>query len=459
MARPTPFRRFAARSNPLRRAAQLVVAGFVVLLAAGTGLLMLPVSSQGPGGTDLHTALFTATSAGCVTGLTIVDTGTYWSPFGQVVLLALMQLGGLGVMTFASLLGLLVAGRLGLRSRLLAQSETRTLDLGTVSSVVAGIVRVSLVIEAAVLVALFLRWWLGYGESTGRALWLATFHTVSAYNNAGFALWGDSLVGFAGDPWVLVPLMAAFVLGGLGYPVLLEVLRSLRAPGGRARLWSLHTRLTLVMTAALLVLGPAVVLLTERGNPGTLAGLPWPERLWSTVFSGITPRTAGFNTIDYGSATPETLLATDALMIVGGGSAGTAGGLKVTTFAVLLLAVVSEIRGDPDIDVFGRRISLATVRQALSVALIGVLLVVVSTFVLLELSTLGLDAALFEVVSAFATVGLSTGVTADLPTAGHYLLVVLMFLGRVGPVTAAAALALRERPRAYRNPEGRPIVG
>jgi potassium uptake TrkH family protein len=453
-------RRRSAHTNPLRRPAQYVSLGFVGLLGTGTALLMLPVSVAGPGGAGFRRALFTATSAGCVTGLTVVDTATYWTPFGQCVLLALMQLGGLGVMTFASLLGLLVAGRLGLRSRLLAQSETRTLDLGTVSRVIGAIVRVSLLVEGIVMVALFLRWKVGYDESVAQAAWHAVFHAVSAYNNAGFGLWTANLIPFAGDPYILVPIGAALAIGGIGYPVMFEVARSLRSPSrGSASRWSLHTKLTLVTTAVLLVLGPLIIILTERNNPGTLGSLPWWDKFWSGWFSGVTPRTAGFNSIDYGQAEPATLLTTDFLMLVGGGSAGTAGGIKVTTLAVLVMAVVTEVRGDPDVDVFGRRVDFSTIRQAMSVALMASLVVVVATFVLEEITPNDLDHVLFEVVSAFATVGLSTGITANLPPAAEYVLIALMFLGRVGPITVASALALRPSQRAYRNPEARPMVG
>jgi Trk-type K+ transport system membrane component len=442
-------------ASPLAQPARLVGLGFLVLIAVGTVLLALPVSTAAPGGTNWRTALFTATSATTLTGFAVVDTGTYWSGAGQAVLLVLMQLGGLGVMTFASLLGLLVAGRLGLRSRLLARAETRTSGLGTVGRVVRGIVVVSLAVEAVLWLVLFLRFWLGRGQSPGGAAWTALFSSVSAYTNAGFALSSDSLVGVATDPLVIVPIAVAFVVGGIGYPVLLELVDTRLRP----RTWSLHTRLTLMTTAVLLVLGPIAVIASEWSNPATLGALDVPGRLLSGGFSGLTPRSAGFNTIDYGQADSSTLLVTDILMVIGGGSAGTAGGIKVTTLAVLALGVFSEARGDPDIDVFRRRIAPGTVRQALAVASLALVAVSVGCLELIEITDLELDVVLFEVCAAFGTVGLSTGVTADLPPAAHDVLVVLMFLGRVGPITAATALALRSRTKAYRNPEGRPIVG
>jgi trk system potassium uptake protein TrkH len=429
--------------------------GFMLLIGLGTVALALPVSTSAPGGTDLRTAFFTATSATCVTGLVVVDTGTYWSGTGQVVLLVLMQLGGLGVMTFASLLGLLVAGRLGLRSRLLASAETRAGGLGSVGRVIRGIILISVLVEATVWLVLSLRYWLGHGESVPRAAYLGLFDSISAYNNAGFALAPNNLMGVATDPFIVLPIAIAFIVGGIGYPVMLELVDSRLRP----RSWSLHTRLTLATTSVLLILGPLLVLVTEWTNPTTLGNLSLPDRLLSGWFSGVTPRTAGFNTIDYGRADPATLLATDVLMVIGGGSAGTAGGIKVTTLAVLALGVVSEARGDADIDAFRRRIALGTVRQALAIASLALLAVSLATLVLLEITPFSLDAVLFEVTSAFGTVGLSTGITAQLSPAAQYLLAALMFVGRVGPITAASALALRTRTKSYRNPEGRPIVG
>lgn len=451
--RSRAHRRELAASHPLRGTGQVVTLAFLALIGAGTLLLMLPMSTTVDGGAPPLTALFTATSAACVTGLTTVDTATYWSGFGDAVILTLVQLGGLGVMTFASLLGLLVSGRLGLRSRLLAQAETRTLDLGTVRRVVFGLVKISAVVQSTVFVVLTLRWWLGYDNSLGRAAYLGLFHSVSAYNNAGFALWSDSLTGFATDPWIILPISGAVILGGIGYPVLLE----LRATRRWSR-WSLHTKLTLVTTGVLLVAGPLFIWLTERTH-GTVGHHGAFGELLATGFGGVTARSAGFNTFDYAAAQPATLLATVMLMAVGGGAASTAGGIKVTTLAVLTLAVLAEVRGDRDITAFKRRISPATARQALAVALIAVGTVTAATLLLLEVSSFTFDQALFEITSAASTTGLSTGITPDVPTSGQYLLIALMVLGRLGPVSVASSLALRERHRAFRYPEARPVVG
>ena len=372
--------------HPLRHPIQAVVIGFLAVIAVGTLLLWLPLSSRPGVGTSLHTAFFTATSATCVTGLTLVDTAGHWSWFGQTVVMVLMQVGGLGLMTFASLLALVTIGQLGLRSRMLAQIEAKWLDGPTVRRFLISILKFSLVIEALVWLALTWRFWIGYHQPPGRAAYLGLFHTVSAFNNAGFALWDDSLADFARDPFVLLPIAFAFILGGIGYPVLVELRRSRRP----AR-WSLHTKLTVVTTLSLLVLGPLAVVLTEVRAGGTLDTVDWVTRLLSGWFTGVAPRTAGFATIDYGQADPATLMVTDLLMAVGGGSAGTAGGIKVTTLAVLVLAVISELRGDPDVRAFRRRVVPATVRQALAVTVLGTGIVAVSTFILLELTPFEFD--------------------------------------------------------------------
>ncbi|GAB7192960.1 potassium transporter TrkG [Kineococcus sp. NUM-3379] len=444
-----------ARSVHPARPAQLIAAAFAAAVAAGTVLLLLPVSRVATDGAPWVDALFTATSAVCVTGLATVDTATYWSPFGQVVIAGLIQLGGFGVMTAASLLGLLLARRLGLSARLTATTESRSLASGDVRRVLLGIARTSLVVEGCVAAVLAVRFATAYGEPVGRAVWLGGFHAVSAFNNAGFGLWSDNLVRFAEDPWICLPIAAAVVVGGLGFPVLLELRRELRSP----LRWSLGTRLVLTATALLLPLGAAVTAALEWDNPGTLGPLGTPGKLLAAFFHSVVSRTAGFNSVDVGKFTDETLLATDVLMLVGAGPAGTAGGLKITTVAVVLLVVLAEIRGEQSVTAFGRRLPRSAQRQALAVVVLGATAVVAGTFGLLLLTEHRLSVVLFESVSAFATVGLSTGITAGLPDAAKLLLVVLMFLGRLGPVTLASALALRQRPRLYELPEERPVIG
>jgi trk system potassium uptake protein TrkH len=438
-----------------RHPAQFLVAAFAIGIVVGAGLLLLPFATETGGRAPFLTAIFTSTSSICVTGLVVVDTPTYWSTFGEVVIMVLVQVGGLGIMTLASLLVFLLAGRLGLRGRLLAQAEVAAPLLADVRRLVFAVIKLSLVFEAAGATVLALRFWTGYEYSLGRSVYLGIFHAITAFNNAGFALWTDSLTPFVTDGWICVTVALLIIAGGLGFPVWLELSRLYRRP----RSWTLHTKLTLLLTGLLLVGGTAAVLAFEWGNAGTLGQLGPGGKLLAGFFQGVTPRTAGFNTVDYGEMELETLFVTDFLMFVGAGSASTGGGIKVTTLALLALMVWAEVRGDPHVTAFSRRLPAHTQRQAFTVATIALTAVVVSTLALMAESKFTLSQALFEALSAFGTVGLSTGITADVATVGQWILIALMYLGRVGPHTLGVALALRERQRLYRFPEERPIIG
>ncbi|TQE20931.1 TrkH family potassium uptake protein [Streptomyces ipomoeae] len=438
-----------------------VVLAFAFVVMVGTGLLMLPAATEPGRDTGVLTALFTATGA-ISGGLSIVGTGSHWTPFGEVMVLALIQAGGFGIMTLASLLALLVSGRLRLRTQLTTQAETTSLGGGDIRRVLVGIAGSTLAIELTVAAILALRFRLGYRDTVGVALYHGLFYAISAFNNAGFGLRDDNLVDYAQDAWIVLPIAVACILGALGFPVLLELRRRGRAGavrGGTRHRWSLHTRLTLVTSAVLLVLGTVMTCVLEWGNPGTLGPMPWWDKLLNGFFAAASARTAGFNTVDIGAMEPATLLGICVLMFIGGGSAGTAGGIKVTTFAVLGAAILAEVRGHTAVDIMGRRISAAALRQALTVALVGVGLVVSGTLVLLTVTEETFEAALFEVVSAFGTVGLSTGITGDLPAVGQLVVILLMFAGRLGPISLASALALRRRDRRYTLPEERPVIG
>ena len=428
---------------------------FVTVTAIGTVLLSLPAATLGPGRASVHEALFTATAASCVTGHLIVDTATYWSPFGQVVILALLQVGGFGIMTLASLLGILVSRRMGLRTRITTAAETRSIGIGDVRAVIAGVVRITLLFEAVTAVALTARFYFGYREPAGRAVWLGLFHAISAFNNAGIALFTDSLTRFVDDPWICLPITFAVIAGGLGFPVLLQ----LRRDFGRPRFWTLNTRLVLAATPLLLIGGMAFITAMEWNNEATLGNLDVGGRLLAGFFLSAMTRTAGFNSVDIGALDQATWLGMDVLMFIGGGPAGTAGGLKVTTFAVLFFIIYTEVRGEGAVNALGKRLPRSAHRQAITVALIAVAVVVIATLALLIMTEFTLDEILFEVIAAFSTAGLSTGITPELPLAGQLILVVLMFLGRVGPITLASALALRQTTRLYELPKERPIIG
>ncbi|MGW0699157.1 TrkH family potassium uptake protein [Streptomyces sp. NPDC002867] len=440
--------------------ARVVVLGFAVVVVLGTLLLMLPAAAEDGRATSVLTALFMSTSAVCVTGLAVVDTGTYWSGFGEGVILGLFQVGGFGIMTMASLLALLVSGRLRLRMQLTAQAETKSLGIGDVRRVLVGVAGTTLAVELAVSVVLTLRFRYKYGSGFGEAAYLGYFHAVSAFNNAGFGLHADSLTRYAQDPWVTLPIAVAVILGGIGFPVLLEMLRHRnRARTTGRRNWTLHTKLTVITTVLLLIAGTVLTCLLEWTNSRTLGPHDTAGKLLNAFFHSAMSRTAGFNSLDMGGLHSSTLLTTCVLMFIGGGSAGTAGGIKVTTFAVLAAAMLAEVRGEPHSVILGRRLGPHVLRQALTVALLGVGLVMAATLALLSVSRASLDAALFEVVAAFSTAGLSTGITPDLPAVGQLILIGLMFVGRIGPITLVSALALRERTRRYQLPEERPVIG
>ncbi|GAA1684343.1 potassium transporter TrkG [Nonomuraea maheshkhaliensis] len=433
----------------------MIVTGFGMAVVIGAAVLALPIATESGESAGLLAALFTATSAVCVTGLVVVDTPTHWSMVGESVIAGLIQVGGLGIMTLATLFTVLVAGRLGLRARIFAQAETKTLSMADVRHVVRRVVVFSLLCEAVTAVILTGRFLLGYGEPWGRAVYLGVFHAISAFNNAGFALWPDSVMRFVADPWICLTIAAAVIVGGLGFPVVFELLRGWRRP----RRWSVLTRITVGVTAVLLAAGTLVFLAAEWHNPKTLGTLDDSGKLLAAFFAAVMARTAGFNSVDIAGMDPTSWLATDLLMFIGGGSAGTAGGIKVTTFGLLAFVIWAEMRGEREVNVGHRRLPEPAQRQALAISLISVALVALSTYLLLALTSHSLDRVLFEVVSAFATVGLSTGITADLPPAGHLLLVMLMFIGRIGPLTLGTALALKDRARRYQLPEERVIVG
>ncbi len=445
-----------AREYPAR----LAMTVFGAVIALFTVLLLPPWATAAGGGARFVDALFTAVSAVCVTGLVVVDTADYWSEYGHAVILVGIKIGGLGVMTLASLLGMAVSRRIGLTQKLLTASEAkvRTSSLGEVGYLIRLIVVVSVTIEATVALILLPRF-LALGESFGSALWHAVFYGVSAFNNAGFVPTSDGLAGYASDWLVVVPIGLGVFVGALGFPVMANVLQARRFGRRWYRHLTLHTKLTVTTSVALFVAGFVIIGAMEWANPRTLGGQDLATKLLSASFASVMPRSGGFSTVDTGAMNPETWLVTDALMFVGGGSASTAGGIKVTTLAVMILAIVAEARGDRDIDVFGRRIPRDTLRLSIAVVFIGATMVLASCIALLRITDFSLSEILFEVISAFATVGLTTGITSDLPDGGKYVLCALMYLGRVGTISVLGAIALRDRRRVIRFPEERPVIG
>lgn len=443
-----------ARRSPAR----LAVTVFLGVCVLFTFLLAMPWATASGRAAPFVDALFTAVSAVCVTGLTVVDTGAYWSTWGLVVILVAIKVGGFGVMTLASILGLAVSRRIGLTQRMLTASETKTDRLGEVGSLVRVVIVTTTSLELAV-TAMLLPRFLALHESVGTAAWHALFYGVSAFNNAGFVPTGEGLTPHVGD-WLLdLPIILGVFVGALGFPVVLNIMNTHRKRHRHWARWSLHTKLTIVTSLGLVALGWLLMAVMEWNNPATFGPLATDEKILASLFAGVMPRSAGFSAVDVGAMNQETWLVTDALMFVGGGSASTGGGIKVTTLAVMLLAIRAEARGDRDIEAFGKRIPRDTLRIAIAVVFLGATAVLLATLGLMQLSGHPLDRVLFEVISAFATCGLSTGITPGLPDGGKYLLSALMFVGRTGTMTFAAALALRDRRRIVRFPEERPIIG
>ncbi|MGP9539466.1 TrkH family potassium uptake protein [Brachybacterium sp. AOP43-C2-M15] len=452
--RRAPGWRDHARSLLKATPARIALGVFTLLIGVFTILLSLPAATTGPERTSLTDALFTAVSAICVTGLVTVDTGTHWSAFGLTVLMIAMKLGGLGLMTVASLLSLSVMHRLGLAQRVITAQETRAERLAEVGGVLRIILLTSTAFEVVTFVALT-PYMVITDHGIGQSLFLGLFYAISAFNNAGFVPEAAGTAQYLGDPFFTVPIGLAVLVGSLGFPVILVVVKKLRTP----RRWSLHAKLTLTTTALLLVLGAVGYLVMEWSNPQTLGGQGLGSKLLGAGFASVMPRSGGFSTVDVGAMTAESRLLTDLLMFIGGGSGSTAGGIRVTTFALLMLSIWAEVRGNPDVEVFGRRIPHETIRQAIGVLVMSATVVFLATFLLLRMTPYSLDQTLFESLSAFGTVGLSTGITASLPTEAKWVLIVCMYVGRLGPMTLGAALAIRSRVRMIQLPQERPIVG
>lgn len=434
--------------------ARAAIAVYLIAIVLTATLLTLPLATADGSITALPDAIFTAVSSITVTGLTTVDTATHWSLFGQIVILVAIQTGGLGVVTIALLLAMTVTHRLGLSSRLFAVESIGASGAVDVPRLLRVVVITTVTIEGA-LAVLLLPGFLAAGEPIGLALWHAVFYAISAFSNAGFTPHLDGLEGFAGNPLVLAPLTLGVFVGSFGFPVFLNLIR---AKWSRRR-WSLHTKLTLYTTSLLLVLGAAGWVAAEWANPETIGAEPWWQKLGHSVFASTMTRSGGFSLIDHELATNTSLLMSDALMFVGGASASTAGGIKVTTLAVLVLAILAEARGTRNTNALGRRIPTRVVRLAVSVLFLSATLVFVATAVLTTVSDAPLDRLLFEVISAFATCGLSVGISAQLGTLGQLVLAAVMVIGRIGPIVLASALALKQRTEAYTLPEERPIIG
>lgn len=444
-------RPFLSRLN----APQLIAASFALGIVGGGALLALPFTHAPGERVEPLQALFTATSALCVTGLTVVDIGREFNVFGQLLILLLMQAGGLGIITLGTLFAFLAGQRLGFGQRARLAEQLSAGQVGGVVPLLRSIVKYILVIEAVGALLLYVR--LGPEEGWLRGLYNSVFHAVSAFNNAGFSLYSDSFTRFRGDLWINSVMCGLILLGSLGFLVMFNLVAWRR--DRRKNPLTTQTKIMLLMTTTLFALGVVSVALFEWNNPRTLGPLPPVEKFVASVFQGTSPRTAGFNSIDYTALHPATLLITIFLMFIGGGPGSTAGGIKMTTFFVIVVAAWSFLRGRGEPVAFSRRIDADTVLRALVVTVVSMALVSVAFLVLvLTNPKLPLLNLLFETVSAFGTVGLSMNTTPLLSPAGQLLLILLMYLGRIGPLTFAVALSLRSERSAVTYPAEKSIL-
>ena len=432
---------------------RLIIYGFLALMGLGTLLLKLPAATHN--GISWSDAFFVSVSCGSVTGLTTVDVPATFTHFGQVVMMALIQLGGLGIMTVTTLAALLVGQKVGFRGLLAVREEAGNADsLRNTLRLLGQIAAITFAVEivgAVLLSAGFIRRGLGFGEGVFQGV----FHSVMAFCNAGFAtLPNGDLVPYAGD-WIVVGTLGGVViLGGLGFPVLVDLYRF----GGDRRL-SVHSKLVLVSSGVLLVVGIGSVALMEWTNPATLGGESVNTRAAMSVFQGITPRTAGFSTVTYSEMRDPTLVVQTALMFAGTAPTSTGGGIKVTTVALVFLIILSQVRGQDRITLFRRELPRHLISKALAVLALATLLILSGTVALMISDGLPLLPALFEVTSAFATAGLSLDVTPTLSPFGKVLIAAMMFLGRVGPITFVVAMTARQRPARYTYPREDIAIG
>lgn len=432
---------------------QILVLGFAGLIFLGACLLTLPIASASGEPLNFIDALFTSTSAVCVTGLVVVDTGTRFSLFGQLVIIGLIQAGGLGIMTMATLIALLVRRKINLRERLIMQEALNQMTLAGVVRLTQYIIKTTLCIEFVGGTILAVRWYQDFGL---QGIYFGYWHAVSSFCNAGFDLFGEfsSITRYVDDITVNLAVSFLIILGGIGFTVISDV-----AENRNFAKFSLHTKVVLTTTVLLIVFGTIIILALELNNPATLETLSWKGKLLGSYFQAVTPRTAGYNTLNIGELRDATLFFIIILMFIGASPASTGGGIKTSTIGVLVSAIWALISGKNDAEMFGRRLSSTTVYKAFSVVFISATLVIFVTTMMSITENVDFLKLLFEVVSAFGTVGLSTGITPHLSIAGKLWLILTMFAGRVGPVTLALALALRKRKGAVQYPEGRVMIG
>lgn len=439
---------------------KLIVLSFAILIFIGAILLSLPVASKSGVASGFLDSLFTATSATCVTGLVVVDTYQHWTLFGQIVILALIQTGGLGIITMATFFSSILGRKVGLRGMLLAQESIGNFSFEGILRLIKKVILITFLIEFLGALILSLSFVPKFGL---RGIYFGFFHSISAFCNAGFDLMGStdpngfvSLINFNNDPLVIYTISALIIIGGLGFVVWKDLFEY-----KKNRKIMLHTKAVLIISGCLIVFGFLFFFTFEFANPQTLGKLNFFEKINAAFFQSVTPRTAGFNSIDQGKMSEISKLVTTLLMFIGAAPGSTGGGIKVTTFGVIIIAVFCQIRGYQQNIFFKNKIHHSTIEKALSIAVLSGALIIIMTAVLLTVEKSTLINVLYEATSAFGTVGLSTGITPTLHPISKTLLVFLMFLGRVGPLSFIVALSMRDKHRTENviYPEGKIIVG
>jgi Trk-type K+ transport system membrane component len=448
--------------------AQIVAIAFTAIILLGAALLTLPIATNSGEATPFIDALFTSTSATTVTGLSTLDVETHWNLFGHTVIAMLIEVGGFGIVGFAALVAILLDGRVSLKTRLNTTSESGAV-VPDIKNLIFNVLKIMLLFQGILFVILTWRFATEYDYPIEKALAHGAFHAMSAFNNAGFALYSDSMIGFARDGWVIIPMFLTVIVASLGFPVIVEMRdrlglkilawRNKAASYSMPAQWSLNSRIVLWASLVLLITGTIAIAILEWNNPNTFGPLAWYHKVMDSIFAAVMPRTAGFNAVDVAQMQPSTWMITDILMFVGGGSVATSGGIKLGTAVVLFYVVYTEIRGETAVNIGNRRLPRSMQRQALTIVFLTAIVIIGASLVMRLTTNFTLDQILFEVFSAVGTTGLSVGISPLLPEAEKLMFSALMLFGRLGPIVVATSIALRRTKRHFEYPKERPLIG
>ncbi|WP_066892997.1 TrkH family potassium uptake protein [Clostridium nigeriense] len=444
---------FSLKGKIKLKGVQILALGFLVVIFIGGVILSLPISSKSGEPTNFLDAIFTSTSAVCVTGLITLNTSAHWSTFGQTVIMTLIEIGGLGFLSFAVLISLILGKKITLRERLVMQEAMNTYSIQGLVKMVKYVLIFTVSVQFFGALLLSTQFVPEYGM--GRGVFYSVFHSISAFCNAGFDLFGTSLENYYSNSVIILVISALIIIGGLGFTVLLEIYEF----KGIKKL-SIHSKLVIITTAILVFGGTILMLLFEFNNPESIGNMNLKDKLLNSFFASVSPRTAGFNSVPTNGMTLASKFLTIILMFIGGSPGSTAGGLKTVTFGLLVLTVISVIKGREDTEVFGRRFTKELVYKAFTLLFIGVSLVMLSTMILsyTEVGASFID-LLYEVTSAFGTVGLTLGLTPNLSSIGKVLIILMMYFGRVGPLTVVLSLTRKRKKSGYKYPEGKILIG